>query len=349
MSGTKSTSKYTDITQREKILQLHDEGYTQKEIARLLFISPATVNLWINRRGDLTTKTKTGRRRKTTVDQDDAIYSLSVKDPFLPATDINRKLELNISHQTVRNRMVEKGLKNCKPSTKPFLSQVHKTKRLEFAHTYIHWTPEKWENVFVADEKVFQSFGNGSQRVWRPKLNRWDKSDDDDDDNKITRFHESVLNYHKTSKRFSIPIWGCIGLKNHIHLIKISHLEHKYFIREILNVYLKHDTDKAYLLHDKSPIHTAKAVKEWYKNNNITVLEWPPYSPDLNPIENLWGKMEYMTRNRNPTSREHLWNIVYDTYQEIITNDEDYIKNLVRSMPKRLEDVIKAEGNFTKY
>ena len=28
---------------------------------------------------------------------------------------------------------------------------------------------------------------------------------------------------------------------------------------------------------------------EFYKKNKFDRLEWPPYSPDLNPIENIWG------------------------------------------------------------
>ncbi|GBL89841.1 Transposable element Tc3 transposase [Araneus ventricosus] len=43
--------------------------------------------------------------------------------------------------------------------------------------------------------------------------------------------------------------------------------------------------------HDNAPIHTYNATKNYSNSKNVTVLEWPPMSPDLNPIENVWGIM----------------------------------------------------------
>jgi hypothetical protein len=49
---------------------------------------------------------------------------------------------------------------------------------------------------------------------------------------------------------------------------------------------------------DNCSIHTAHAVAAWFQEQNINVLEWPSRSPDLNPIENMWGYIQDVSEIR---------------------------------------------------
>ena len=84
-------------------------------------------------------------------------------------------------------------------------------------------------------------------------------------------------------------------------------------------------------------------------------MEWPPYSPDLNPIENIWALLkaemyrlypELLGMQNNAQTLERLIQCAITTWD---TFEEDIMNRVLDTMPHRVDAVLKANGWYTKY
>jgi len=94
------------------------------------------------------------------------------------------------------------------------------------------------------------------------------------------------------------------------------------------------------LLEDYDRKHTCNVATRWKVIRGIHVMEWPGWSPDLNPIENLWSMMKPKVKARNSTSAQELKDSILEVWQEL--DQEDLMENLIRTMPERIRKVIEA-------
>ena len=99
---------------------------------------------------------------------------------------------------------------------------------------------------------------------------------------------------------------------------------------------------------DNDPKHTCKKVKEWLDVQEFRTMVWPAQSPDLNPIEHLWGhlKRRLAGYEQPPKGIQELWRRIEEEWGKIAA---EVCQGLIESMPRRIEAVLKAKGGYTKY
>ena len=97
---------------------------------------------------------------------------------------------------------------------------------------------------------------------------------------------------------------------------------------------------RALFQHDNDPKHTSKATVAFLKKNRESL------SPDLNPIQHLWGILKRQGEHHSPSSIQALKEVVLEEWKKI---DVAICRQLVRSMPRRLGAGLNNHEGQTKY
>ena len=149
-------------------------------------------------------------------------------------------------------------------------------------------------------------------------------------------------------------IFGCFGNSEigRIYFVERNQKMNSEMYQSVLTKHLTKSMKKTgtrTFMQDGAPCHTSKRMKMWFAKQNIKVLPWVGQSPDLNPIENLWMRLKHII-GRMPAARnmdEFIKNIKIAWKK--LEKDTDYLDKLTHSMPKRVQAVIEAGGDITKY
>jgi transposase len=152
----------------------------------------------------------------------------------------------------------------------------------------------------------------------------------------------------------SIMVWGCMSARGTGEVFlcdgRMNATRYTSMLDEVLEASIlrlfEEDNPQYYFQQDNAPCHKAMKSMEWFSKNKVPLLEWPPQSPDLSPIENLWATLKKNVWQHKCTTKESFKKIVRNEWAKI---EPALCEKLVCSMPKRVRAVIKAQGGTTKY
>lgn len=333
------------LIDRHAIITLHRINWSNSAIAKHLSIKRDTVAHWISvykATGECKSGKRSGRPRCTdeATDEDILITARVVK--FTSPKKINTELGLGVSSKTVARRLNEGGLFGRVAVHKRIFTDEERTKRLAFANGYKHWTYDDWSKVLFSDESTIYGAGFCG-RVWvmREIGERFN--------------HEYVVD--QKSHPIKVNLWGsfcaagpgyCKIFTENMDARIMSKVIDQELTKTVEDFYHNPDgtVTQWYLLHDNARTFKNDIVTARLHTLGAICLEFPPYSPDLNPIENLWAILKRRIERVQCKTWEELQDRTADIWEEISV---ELCEILVRSMPERCQAVIDANGWHTKY
>lgn len=119
------------------------------------------------------------------------------------------------------------------------------------------------------------------------------------------------------------------------------------FITELLEKFNSLNINHAVIILDNVPFHKHGDVREIFSNNQrYRLMFLPPYSPFLNPIENMFAKWKQVLRQGRPTNEKELLELIGNASQRISSSDcEGYYRNIFTFIPRCMNKLPIIDGN----
>lgn len=323
------------VSEKEDIIKLSNNGWSHRKIAKEICRSKTAITNFLKEKVDLKEKKRYGPKEKLN-NRDKRRILREASNKVISCRKIAANLNLDISRWTV-NRAIKKSgiIKYLKKKTSPPLTDEHKRMRLKWARDHMTWN-EEWQKVVWSDEKKFNLDGPDGLSYYWHDLRK-----------------DNILFSTRAHGGGSVMIWAAFGWNGQSEISFIeSRLNAKGYQdvlkNHLINIGKKIGGQEWIFQQDNAPIHRAKVNILWFERQKINVLPWPSLSPDLNPMENLWGLLTrkvYANGCQFYTTQE-LKSAIIRAWTEVTDNDRH---QLVNSMPNRIYELIRLNGAKTNY
>jgi transposase len=309
-------------------------------IAAKLDTSEKTVKKWVTRfEEDATMEDaeRSGRPWKTPEEDCINIVVTAYLEKFITPKRIKALLDLRtISARSIRRILDAAGLFGRISRISPPLTEAHLKARIAWGEGYKHFEFEDWAKILWSDEASALCGNYGQVWVQRRVGEAWNP--------------EYVT--HREKHPDKVHMWGCFSAYGMGDLYLFEENLDGPLMVKILKECLLRSANRLFppgqwfFQQDNDPKHKSHLVQSWIAQAGIDCMDWPSYSPDLNPIENLWADVKRRAEAYNPRNVEELKKALRTAWEE---TSPKLIKKLIKSMPKRLKLVREKHGWMTGY
>ncbi|UYV73402.1 hypothetical protein LAZ67_10003056 [Cordylochernes scorpioides] len=322
--------KQTDAFTRGMVIGLKRAGWSIRQIAADTHLGASTVHrLWRRwlEQGNVAIYRNVGATRVTSALVDRRILRQAVAAPQATCTAILQHvqdtLDHSISTRTISRRLVANGLHSCRPLRRLPLTPPNRRQRLEWCRARSTWMTE-WHRVVFSDESRFcLSSDSRRVRVWRRRGER---------------SNPAAIVERPTVRQRGIMVWGAIAYDSRSPLLRIqgTMTAQRYVddvLRPVTLPYLQGVPNALYQQDNARP-HTARISQQALQD--VQMLPWPPYSPDISPNEHVWDIIgRRLHALPQPRSEDELWQMIEREWRAI---PQDAIRTLIDSLPRRVVD-----------
>lgn len=319
--------------ERNSILTLRAAGLTVRATAAAVERSVGVCVKVLSAAKHPKTKNRRGGQRKTTERDRRHIIRL-VAAGNGGAAKAKDKLKLACSVRTVQRVLKDVDwLAYKKRSAEPAMKKRHKDQRVAWAADRALWDDSDWAAVVFSDEKKWNCDGPDGMRY------QWED----------TRAPVQP-NLRRHSGGGSVMVWAAFSgaSKTALKFLsgKVDSTKYIATLRTHLQPFMT--TATQIFQQDNAPCHTSRETKKWLQENRIEVMAWPAYSPDLNPIENLWGIMtQHVYAGGRQFDDVHELRKAVEAAWDAVTKEQ--LDTLVKSMRRRCVKVLQYQGGYISY
>lgn len=362
-----------DIKDRWAIVHAWENSNNLTTVAKQLGHNRKTVAHWVRRyqeQGNVDNDKRTGRRPALDGDAARDALQLLLGDQHGTALEVARVLHARgksskLLHKTTIIRHAKqaankegKQIRVVRGLPSKDLSKATKAKRLSFA---LANRGRSWANVMITDRKRFHFYYPGVQvkpMKWIKKGEKWVAP-------KVN--HAQMVNLYAGITKYGVTKAHIVaGTSHHVSAFtnkkgqpsknittaEYEHVLQHTFLPEGNRIFGCVGMSKWVLQQDNDPSHKKAAMKVFSSHKGKLATEvsllpnWPPNSPDLSPIENLWG---YVQQKVNARASKTFLEYQQTVLEELMAVPKRMLANLFASMTQRMDECIMAKGGKTKY